>query len=603
MPALVKIEDSIESSHSPANLWPLVAKTDWINRAVGLPPVTYEVRPLPEGGSRVFARAKILGIKVSWQEFPFEWTEPEFYQVRRIFLSGPLAEVVLGLRLRETPAGCTVEVFAHFIPANAFGTFFVRAILGPKSLRDLRRVLRHVDDYLAGRQSSVLPKLPVAIVNQSVLANGLKRLRDHSLAEPMVGRLSETLLTAPDVELSHIRPFAIARKWNADRWEVLRLFLHATRAGLLNLSWEVLCPNCRSTRLPRNADLKKLLRTAHCDVCNIKFDAEFDKSVELKFSVHPALRPCDDQTFCLVGPGGKPHIVSQINLEPGQERVWDVPRLTRDLRLRSLQVKGTPTLPSADMDIICRPECFELSVAPASSATPVVRVLNPNPFPIQLVLEAGAWADDILTASLVTNWQEFRDLFATEVISPTEQIVVGSQVVLFTDLRGSTAMYSRIGDAPAYVLVRDHFKLLHDIVSAQHGTVVKTIGDAIMATFSNLAEALVAVQQMHEQLSRDASGKSTRLQLKSALHTGPCLAVNANDRLDFFGSNVNLAARLVEKGRGDDLVVTDEIYWRAETQTFIAGLGRNGTSDEQKFTGFPRPFKIWNIPVLSNSGG
>jgi class 3 adenylate cyclase len=242
-------------------------------------------------------------------------------------------------------------------------------------------------------------------------------------------------------------------------------------------------------------------------------------------------------------------------------------------------------------------------VAPAISTTPVVRVLNPNPFPVQLVLEAGAWADDILTASLVTNWQEFRDLFATEVISPTEQIVVGSQVVLFTDLRGSTAMYSRIGDAPAYVLVRDHFKLLHDIVSAQHGTVVKTIGDAIMATFSNLAEALVAVQQMHEQLSRDALGKSTRLQLKSALHTGPCLAVNANARLDFFGSNVNLAARLVEKGQGDDLVVTDEIYWRAETQKFIAGLGRNGTSDEQKFTGFPRPFKIWNIPVLSNPGG
>jgi adenylate cyclase len=410
--------------------------------------------------------------------------------------------------------------------------------------------------------------------------------------------LREMIIAAPDIELSHIRPFAVARKWNAERWEVLRLFLHATRAGLLNLSWEVLCPNCRSTRLPRNADLKKLLRTAHCDVCNIKFDAEFDKSVELKFSVNPALRPCDDQTFCLVGPGGKPHILSQVNLEAGQEREWDVPTLTPDLLLRSLQVKEVTTLPSADMDIVCHPERFELRVASAKSANPKIRVLNPNPFPVQLVLEAGAWTDDILTASLVTNWQEFRDLFAAEVISPTEQIVVGSQVVLFTDLRGSTAMYSRIGDAPAYALVRDHFKILHDIVSAQHGTVVKTIGDAIMATFSNLAEALAAVRQMHEQLSRDAEGKSTRLQLKSALHIGPCLAVNANDRLDFFGTNVNLAARLVEKGRGDDLVVTDEIYWRTETQKFIGELGRNGVSDEEKFTGFPQPFKVWNIPVL-----
>ena len=597
MPDLVKIEATVELPHAREAVWPVLAKTDWLNRAVGLPPVTYEVRPLPEGGSHVTARAKVFGMKVAWQEFPFEWTEPKFYQVRRIFHSGPLAEGVMGLRLRETATGCAIEIFAHFIPRNTLGTFFARHILGPKTMRDMRGLLRHVGKYLAGQQPVVMPKLPVATVNQGVLANGLKKLRAENLPEPLVGRLREFLTTAPDAGLSHIRPFTVARQWNAERWEVLRLFLHATRAGLLNLSWEVLCPNCRSTRLPRNSDLKKLARVAHCDVCNIKFDAEFDKSVELKFSVNPSLRPCDEQIFCLVGPGGKPHIVSQINLAAGQEREWDVPALTRNLRLRSLQVQEPATLPPADMEITCRPARFELSVAPAKSANPVVRVLNPNPFAVQLALEAGAWDDDILTASLVTNWQEFRDLFATEVISPTEQIVVGSQVILFTDLRGSTALYSRIGDAPAYVLVREHFEILHDIVSAQHGTVVKTIGDAIMATFSNLTEALAAVRQMHAQLSRAAAGKSTRLQLKSALHIGSCLAVNANDRLDFFGSNVNLAARLVEQGRGDDLVVTDEIYWRTETQQFIQALGQNGEADEEKFTGFPQPVKVWKIRV------
>jgi adenylate cyclase len=595
---LVKIEETVAMRHSRETVWPVLAKTDWINRAVGLPAVTYDVRPLPEGGSYVTARAKIFGITIAWKELPFEWTEPKFYQVRRIFSSGPLVEGVMGLRLRETPAGCAIDVFAHFIPRNSFGALFARHLLGPKTMRDMRKLLRHVDEHLAGQQTAVMPKLPTAVANQSVLEDGLKRLRAENLSEPLVSRLREMFLTAPDVELSHIRPFTAARQWNADRWEVLRLFLHATRAGLLNLSWELLCPNCRSTRLSRNADLKKLASLAHCDVCNIKFDAEFDKCVELKFSVSPALRPCDEQTFCLIGPGGKPHIVSQIHVEAGQEREWDVPPLAGNLRLRSLQVKEMAKLLPADTDITCRPERFELNVAPARSPDPKIRVLNPNPFPVQLVLEAGAWSDEILTASLVTNWQEFRDLFATEVISPTEQIIVGSQVILFTDLRGSTAMYTRIGDAPAYVLVRDHFKLLHDIVSEQHGTVVKTIGDAIMATFSNLAEALTAVRQMHQRLSRDGDGKPVRLQLKSALNTGPCLAVNANDRLDFFGSNVNLAARLVEHGDGDDLVVTDEIYWRDETQKFIATLGRNGVADEERFTGFPQPFKVWKIPVL-----
>ena len=87
---------------------------------------------------------------------------------------------------------------------------------------------------------------------------------------------------------------------------------------------------------------------------------------------------------------------------------------------------------------------------------------NPNPFPVVLSLDQVGWSEDILTAARVTNWQEFRDLFAHEVISPDEDITVGSQVVLFTDLRGSTAMYRSIGDAPAYALVRDHFAILTD---------------------------------------------------------------------------------------------------------------------------------------------
>ena len=598
MAGLVKIEETVELPHPRAAVWPILAKTDWINRVIKLPAVHYEIEPLPEGGSKITAHAKMFGLPLRWHEFPFEWTEPDFYQVRRVFDGGPLAECLMGLRLRETGAGCAVDIFGHFQPRNMFGTFFARNLIGPKTMRDMRKLVRHVGAHLAGQQPTVMPQLPRAQANLATLELGLAKLRSENFPGSQINKFRELLVESADVELSHIRPFAVARHWQSDRWDVLKLFLHATRAGLLNLRWEVLCPNCRSTRLPRNTDLKKLASLAHCDVCNIRFDVEFDKSVELKFSVSPSLRSCDDQTFCLVGPGGKPHIVSQINIEAGQEREWVVPKLTRALRLRSLQVKATAVLASADTEIICRPDQFELNVASVMSASPKIRVKNPNPFPVQLVLEAGVWSDEILTASLVTNWQEFRDLFATEVISPTEQITVGSQVVLFTDLRGSTALYTRIGDAPAYALVRDHFEILHDIVSAQHGTVVKTIGDAIMATFSNLAEALAAVQQMHEELSRDAAGKSTRLQLKSALHIGPCLAVNANDRLDFFGTNVNLAARLVEQGLGDDLVVTDEIYWRDETQKFIVGLGRYGVAGEETFTGFPKPVKVWKIPVL-----
>ena len=86
----------------------------------------------------------------------------------------------------------------------------------------------------------------------------------------------------------------------------------------------------------------------------------------------------------------------------------------------------------------------------------VLQFMNPNAYPLEIMIEGTEWNQDILTAARVTCWQEFRDLFTSEVLSPEEQITVGSQIVLFTDLRGSTAMYQGIGDAPAYVLVRNH---------------------------------------------------------------------------------------------------------------------------------------------------
>jgi adenylate cyclase len=598
MPGLVKIEQTVELSQPRAAVWPLLAKTDWINRAVNLPAVHYEVKPLPEGGSHITAHARMFGIPLTWREFPFEWTEPEFHQVRRVFHGGPFAEGVMGLRLRETGPGCAIDIFAHFQPRNAFGTLLARHVIGPKTMRDMRKLVRHVGEHLAGRERTVMPQLPRAVANPAALDTGLAKLRAEKLPPMLLDQFRGFLLDSPDVALSHIRPFTIAKRWQASRWEVLRLFLRATHAGLLNLRWEVLCPNCRSTRLPRASSLADIKETAHCDVCNIRFDAEFDRSVELKFSIHPAVRPCDEQTFCLVGPGARPHIAAQINLEPDERREWRLPPTAHELRVRSVQVKEITPLPHHGVEVVCTPAKFELNGSGAA-----VFVRNPNPFPVQVALESGAGDDEILTAARVTNWQEFRDLFATEVISPLEQVLIGSQIILFTDLRGSTAMYSRIGDAPAYALVRDHFKILHDVISAHHGGVVKTIGDSVMATFSDLTEALNAAQAMQTQLAAAATRPGVRLQLKCALHAGPCLAVNANDKLDYFGSVVNLAARLLEKCQGDDLVVADEIFHRPETQAFLREIKQSAIADKEQFTGFHEPIRVWRIPLLAPRAG
>src|SRR5205814_7684589 len=98
----------------------------------------------------------------------------------------------------------------------------------------------------------------------------------------------------------------------------------------------------------------------------------------------------------------------------------------------------------------------------------------------------------VTTAAVITSMQAFRDLFSSEALRPGEAISVESLSILFTDLKGSTALYRTIGDAPAFGQVMSHFDILREGVAAHHGGLVKTIGDSIMAVFPDPADALAA---------------------------------------------------------------------------------------------------------------
>ena len=224
---------------------------------------------------------------------------------------------------------------------------------------------------------------------------------------------------------------------------------------------------------------------------------------------------------------------------------------------------------------------------------------TPTRFRCSAVLESIAWSDDILTAATVTNWQVFRDLFAAEAVSPGEQITLGEQSVLFTDLRGSTALYQDLGDARAYTYVRDHFGVLGDAVQKNHIGIVKTIGDAVMAVFSSPGDAFAAAEAMFAgiaEANRQAPDRR-QLVLKAGLHVGPCLAINANDRLDYFGATVNLAARLVDCSRGGELAVSEDVLFRTEVrQRFEKRLA---VAELNQFVprGFTQPVALRLVPM------
>jgi class 3 adenylate cyclase len=128
--------------------------------------------------------------------------------------------------------------------------------------------------------------------------------------------------------------------------------------------------------------------------------------------------------------------------------------------------------------------------------------------------------------------------------------------ILFTDLRKSTQLYQEIGDAPAFGLVMNHFDVLKVAIAEHGGAIVKTIGDAIMAVFRRPVAALQAALQAQRVLANPPNGMRP-LFLKAGIHSGPCIAVTLNERLDYFGSTVNIAARLTSISDGEQIIISD----------------------------------------------
>ena len=150
--------------------------------------------------------------------------------------------------------------------------------------------------------------------------------------------------------------------------------------------------------------------------------------------------------------------------------------------------------------------------------------------------------------------------------------------VLFTDLIGSTAMYAKTGDAGAFRIVNDHFDVVRDIVARHEGAMVKTIGDAVMAVFVDPLKCFDAALELDESI-RTISADGEPLRMRVGFHVGPCIAMRANDRIDYFGTTVNLAARLESLAHAGEITLAKEVAERPAIAARLSGLGARVTEE------------------------
>ena len=602
-----------------SEVWRVVSDTDMIDGAAGMPAIDYRDEPQPDGTSRRFASYKMHGFTFAYEELPFTWIHEQRYSVRRVYSKGAFKTFVHTCEVipkdpDRPEAGCTVRTTFEWEKARGFLGLFAASGTRNNGLIPYTKLFNEVAERLKNRpanskQHSVILKRPVEVdredkqsepANRDSVTQFIKRTR-LLFESPLADRLEEAILTLPAEKLRRMQPYAFARRWSADRQKTLNQFLAATRAGLLKMRWDIICPHCRGDKMNLST-LGEVKETAFCPSCNIDFDVDLDRSLEAVFMPHPQVREVPDAQYCLGGPGTTPHIVYQHQLAPGTEHSFTFRLAAGRYRVRATGEKAyrwievSDGAPVGDITFTIRDEAIDGEDATAVESAPIsLKFINASSRSAVVVVESVEWARDALSAGELVADQRFRDLFSSEVLAPGISLAVEDSTILFTDVVGSTAMYNNLGDAKAFSLVRTHFEVLHEIVERHRGAIVKTIGDAIMAVFTKPDYALRAADELHKRVDEYVRqhGHDEGVQLKVGLHAGPCIAVTLNERLDYFGTTVNLAARVQGLSEGGDIMATRLLADRTKDCEPLRESGWQSKPEQAYAKGFAEP-----VPVL-----
>jgi class 3 adenylate cyclase len=438
-----------------------------------------------------------------------------------------------------------------------------------------------------------------------------------------------------DHQLSRVNALDFAARNGLDEEGTIAAFLHAARLGIFELSWNVLCPGCGGV-LEASSSLKSLNRAEYaCALCAAGYEPTLDEMVEVTFTVSPRVRPIAAHDPSRLAPAeyyrqifwssgidladdAFERTIEEITLEmidlPAGEKALLSLTLPAEFVIvfepvthfaQFIDVKGEPTRERQALGIV-------FNHAHAQTAT---QVLQPGPLRLTLenrttsrlvpgVYVAGQAMHDMLgkrkrflTAKRLLTNQTFRDIYRTDTLDVDQRLKITSLTFLFTDLKGSTELYDRVGDLVAFDLVKEHFRLLQEIVAAESGAVVKTIGDAVMATFPTPDRALAAALRMREAMrALNERHKSEDLLLKIGIHEGPCLAVTLNDRQDYFGQTVNIASRVQSLAVSRSILATGSVVDHPKSSELLANGGLKPTSRRLPVRGIAEDVPVYEIP-------
>jgi class 3 adenylate cyclase len=451
-----------------------------------------------------------------------------------------------------------------------------------------------------------------------------------------VAAMETMLAQAPDAQLHRINVIDFAATHGVSVDTAIDAFVRAAKLGLFDMSWNILCPGCGGV-LDASASLQMVHPTDYaCSLCAAGYEPTLDEVVEAAFTVSPRVRkvgahepeslpmwdyvrqmfwssgiefPKDEVFSDLIGRV----VIDWAEIGPGEKSSMSVQLPEGFIIVFEpvthaaifLDVKGEPTRERREIGMV-----FNKVQSPVGK-----HELQPGPIRISFenrcgvrvlpaLYVAGHELHDMLgrrkrflTAKEMLTNQTFRDLYGTDTLTLDQRLKVTNMTFVFTDLKASTELYERVGDLAAYDLVKAHFGVVGEAVTGESGAVVKTIGDAVMATFPSPERGLASVLRMRGAMERlnQERGREDLL-LKIGIHEGPCLAVTLNDRLDYFGQTVNIAARVQGLASSSSIFATEPVVKHPKAVALLAEHGLEPKAQRYTLRGISDEYTVYEIP-------
>lgn len=472
------------------------------------------------------------------------------------------------------------------------------------------------------------------IQDESLLKDKLSSLAAiRNFTPDTIQKFEAIIRTGSDKDTFRINPHSLSEDNSNLLNESIDLLLFATKSGIVKMNWELICPTCG--QIVKSFDSLSNLEVIYtCALCNLETRANLDDYIAVNFSVLPSIREnsynepmklpirehCLGYHYSPLGyfPDGA-NFISEMD-KVITDAFYFLPKEEKELELYlSGEMLGVHDYNShknfflsLENEIASEAQKLEGILTTTSFVSPTnqlkqgkvkLKLQNKSnhigaiailQIPPGFITRGKLIFKPFLTGKELLNNQTFRDQFRNEVIRDNEGISISNLTFLFTDLKGSTEMYERLGDLKAFTLVRQHFDSLTNVINKHNGAVVKTIGDAIMATFLHPVDGVLAAIAMHSEIKKFNSENHVEdFLLKIGIHSGTAIAVTLNDRLDYFGQAVNMASRVQSYAKTNEICITEEVLESESVKTVVGSY--NLISEKANLKGISREVLVYRV--------